>query len=151
MSNVYCDVPTFCALYDVRTMAQLSNDDDVPEATVATIQTILDMEASELDSYLTGRYGLPLVSPPGVLSKWVAAKTAGRLFARRNDKPKQVEADEAWAAEFLKNLMDGRIGLAGIDRACQPTLSSSDSTDGTSRFDWLYGFGPSETGVSKGK
>lgn len=150
MSNVYCTVDQLLDLYDRRTMRELSSDEGNRDGNTARIQTILDVQASELESHLSGRYPLPLPSVPAVLTKWVAATTAARLFARRNDKPKQLANDEEWAGKWIEDLRNRRVSLAGIERLNGPALSSSDYTDGRSRFDRVLGGRPSPTGPSRG-
>lgn len=150
MANPYCTPDQLLAMYDRRVMLQLSGDDNNREGQPQNIQTLLDMQASELESYLSGMYALPLASVPLVLSKWVAATTAGRLYGRRTDIPKQVEADLAWADAWVKGLQEGRIAIPNIARATQPALQDSDFVDGRSRFDYVFGGLPSPTGPSKG-
>lgn len=122
MSNVYCTIDQLFAVFDRRTMLEQSGDDNSHEGQLANIQTLLDMQASQLDSVLQGRYGtVPLTDTvPAVLSKWVAVTTAARLFARRNDIPQQVRADLEWAEGWMKELMDNKVGLPGVSRHALP-------------------------------
>src|SRR5438132_3619216 len=131
-NNPYCTVAQFFALYDERTMGMLSNDNNTREANATRVQTILDIQGSELESHLAGRYGLPLTSVPGVLTKWVAAKAASQLFSRRSDKPRGVTLDEQWADRWIEQLKAGDVSLPSIDTDAVPKLVDSDFTDGRS-------------------
>ena len=154
-NNTYATVDNFMAYLDYRTIAELSNDVNSHVAESENIQFLLDMQASELDSYLYGRYGTstPVLSGtiPMVVTKWVLATAARRLFARRTTMPKEVEADAAWADEWIKLLMENKIGIPGISRVSQPTLQDSNFVDGRSEFDWIFGGSPSLTGPSGGQ
>lgn len=150
MSNAYCTPSQLFALYDERTLGMLSNDDNTRAANTSRVQTILDIQASELESHLAGRYALPLAIVPAVLTKWVAAKAASQLFGRRSDKPKGVTLDEQWADNWIKQLKDGDVSLPSVDTDAVPRLVDSDFTDGRSRFDRVFGYTPSPTGPSRG-
>lgn len=152
MANSFCTLAQLYAVYDYRTLSQLSNDNNQREAVETRIQTIMDMQASELESMLAGRFALPLSVVPLVLTKWVAVTTAARMFARRADAPKGFDRDLKWADDFMKNLMDGQFQLNGVDRAKGPALHYSEYTDGRSRFDQVANFDrpPSDTSTSRG-
>lgn len=135
MANDYCSVSQFIDLFDVRTMGMLSNDANSRTPDTDRIQRLLDLTASELESYLTGIYSLPLSTVPGVLTRWVAVKTAAILFGRRSDKPKELNDDEQWANKFVEQLVKGTIGLADVPRSSVPTLQKSATHDGSSFTD----------------
>lgn len=152
MANPYCTVQQFLAFYDRRAMLQLSGDDNLQDGQPSTIQFLLDVQASELESGL-GAYTLPItISPvPLILTKWVAATTAPRLFARRTDAPKQVEADLEWAKNWMDALQKFAVNIPGLARGVQPKLQDSNFVDGRSAFDYALGGLPSPTGPSKGR
>jgi phage gp36-like protein len=150
MSNPYCTPAQFFALYDRRSMLQLSSDDSDRDGDLVKVQTILDVQASELESYLSGRWSLPLVTVPAVLTKWVAVTAAVRMYARRTDAPSSLNDDKKWSADWIEQLQRGVVVLPGVDRGVAPTLTSSDFTDGRSRWDRVLGGLPSATGPSKG-
>lgn len=122
MANAYCTVDQLCALYDLRVIGMLSNDSDSRTVVSPTVQLLLDMQASELDSYLDGRYDLTTVhaTPPAVCMKFVGGSTMGRLYARRNDMPDEVKADVEWAADWVERVRKHEIKLPGIDPANSP-------------------------------
>lgn len=156
MSNPYATSDDLFAAMDRRSALELSGDDNRHEGQPAHINALLDMQASELDSVLQGRYGsVPLsVTPvPPILTKWVVAKTQRALFARRGSIPKEVQAESEWADEWLQKLMDNKVGIPGLPgpSRVQPALQDSNYTDGRSRFDWIFNQHPSKTGPSGGR
>lgn len=152
MANPYLDYATFTALADVRDLLDLSGDNNNSNGDENAIQTILDMAAAELDSYLDGRYALPVVNPAGnypnplaFCGKIVGALAKKALFGRRTDMPVAVKAEIDWAEDWLKKLVNGVVGLPGITRQTQPQLWYSGSTKGKSRFDCVGGIWPTKT------
>lgn len=261
--NPYCSVAQLFALYDSRTLLQLSGDQNSAAGQPANIQTLLDLEAGELNTYLNGRFSLPIplltvpavgmasfvsvpadnttttigdgknvavftylnggtalgqintatgntsdiaailaaavnvagisvqaqarlfsvalvntvvpganppsgyagnvpiitTSPavqvsgmmngstkaPDPLTKLVAVPTAARLFARRNDRPKQISDDMKWRDDWLKLLLLGAVSIPGVPFAAQPRLEDSNFPQGSSFFDYVYGTFPSPT------
>lgn len=148
MSNPYINQQDFLSLADVRDMLQLSGDANSSAGVPGNIDFILDMNASELDSYLSGRYVLPLTDPPAICAKFVATRTKVALFGRRSTLPPGLKAEMEWADKWIEGIMDGRFSLPGIARANGPAVAASDSMDGTSRFDRVFGQYPSPTGPS---
>lgn len=87
---------------------------------------------------------------PGVLTDWVATKTALRLFGRRPDRPTALDADNKDADEWMEKLLSYRITIPGLSRDI-PQLEDSNFIDGESQFDRVFGQLPSDTGPSAGK
>ncbi len=165
--NPYCDYATFFDLYDIRQMGMLSRDDNLRSPLQVRVQKLLDMQASRLDSYLAGRWSLPLGGTtrwdvangtmPGAFTIWVASHTAERSYLRRSDLPQAVKDDLKESDEWLKDLLMGVATIADttgapLDRSTIATLDSSDFTDGRSRFDNRRDLFPpaSPTGPSRG-
>lgn len=121
-ANPYCSVAQLGDLYDLRVLGMLSNDNSSKTVLQSRVQLLLDMQASEMESHVDGRWDLGAVraNPPPVLMKWVGASTMGRLYARRNDMPKEVAADVEWSETWIAMLRKGEIKLPGFDRANGP-------------------------------
>lgn len=139
MSNLYITQPQFLMLLDRRTGLQLSGDANLSAGTPTNLDFILDMSASIVDSVLYGRYDITF--PQGVpkFCTWlVYCKATSLLFARRNDKPKQVDEDEKKADDWIEMIIEGKISIPGYDRAQQPNLIFSDSLTGKSVWDNIY-------------
>lgn len=140
MSNPYLTVAQFNLLYDVRTSTELSDDTGAGTGNDAATQLIVDLAASEVDTLLQGRYGLPLVPAtiPAVLTKITAVKAIRSLFARRADLPKGLQGDLDWAAKWEEDFIAGKVNLPGISRdGAVPAMPISAAADGSSRFDNL--------------
>lgn len=257
--NPYITTAQFQAMYDIRVTATLSNDQNSNSVAIATVQFMLDMQASELDSFLNGRFTLPITPPqipasgiialtaipadnstitisdgfisvtftflsggvatnqvntasgntatiagifatvigksglniaagengnavslvnklPGVagnvamtttsaaltisgmaggeyqmpliLTKWVGVTAAARMYARRNDRPKGIDADVAAAMQWRADIIAGIIGIPGVPFANVPILQDSNFPQGQSEFDYVFGSAPSPTGTS---
>lgn len=138
MPNIYCSLSQFLDQRDLRTVAQLSSDTNSQTPDTARVQRLLDLSASTLDSYLTGRYPTPIPTPvPGVLTEMVANMTMAKLFARRTAIPQEIKDALAASMQWLNDLAKGLVSLPGIARQYGPQLIASDQIDGTSRMDGM--------------
>jgi phage gp36-like protein len=151
MANAYANLAQFDLYADVRTTGMLSNDSKGRSPNDAVRQQALDMQASELESYLDGRYALPLATVPMVLTKWVLATAYKVLYGRRGQAPPQIKADVEWAEAWTEKLVEGKVNVPGLSRQTDAALDSSDYVDGRSRFDHLFGIGPTSTSTSRGR
>jgi|SRR6185437_8034791 len=129
--NAYCTVDQVMLMYDLRTVLDLSGDDNRHEGQAPTLQFLLDMQASELDSVIQGRYGsVPLAGElPLILTKWVGVTGCRRFFARRNDEPPQLKSDAEWADQWMEALMDNKIGIPGVARVALPNRVAGRNLD----------------------
>lgn len=145
MSNPACNLVFFFRTYDVRTISMLSNDANARQMLAANIQFALDTQWSELKSIIGSRYPLENYDPPTsapvplILTKFVAVTAAVRMFARRNDRPKQLDADEKWADDWITRLLSGAYSIPDSAPTGLPALQDSDFFDGASAFDYVYG------------
>jgi hypothetical protein len=145
----------FIGMFDRRVMTQLSGDDNARQGLIANMQMLLDMQASEFEFYINGRYPLPLPfipwdsnvpTPPGAtkpmplaISKWVGVTTTIRMYGRRTDRPKQLDAEEEWAKTFLDKLIIYAVTIPGVNVTMAPMLQDSDFYNGYSQFDNVFG------------
>lgn len=84
---------------------------------------------------------------PPILTKLVATATRIQLFARRSDRPKQMDADEKWYNDWLQKLVSGVISIPNVNFASYPELQDSNYPQGSSAFDGIFStpispFGP---------
>lgn len=141
IANQYATPEQYFAAYDQRTGKQLSGDQNTSQGTPSNIQFLLDMQAAEFDASINGLYNLPLVAPISlVVTKYVCCTTAIRLFARRSDRPKQLDSDEKWAGDWIKQVMATTIIIPGqqLSANAYPVLADSDFYCGGSRFDRVF-------------
>lgn len=115
MANAYLTITQLRSYYDTRQLAQLSNDKGGKDSDETTLQLLCDTAASELESHLSARITLPLATVPLVLTRWCAARVADMIWGRRNDRPKQVDADKAWADDWLEKWDSGLVSI-GVAR-----------------------------------
>jgi len=134
--NQYCSITQLKMLYDLRTVIELSDDTATNTEQDTTLQFVLDVAASDLDSVFTNRFPIPLPTVPLVVTGKCAALAMKRLFSRRSDIPKGIQADIDAADRWIEQIIAGRVNIPGIDRNA-PTLSYSGAKDGSSRFDHL--------------
>lgn len=135
VSNIYCTYADLQVYYDVRTLAQLTADDDSGAGVTATAETLLDTAGSELDTVLQGRYSVTAGSVPKVLTRWVAAKAMRMFLLRRGMTVDAVEKDCEWADRFGADLIARKVNLS-IARTNAPEVVMGSSGEPThSRFD----------------
>lgn len=139
MANAYCTIDQLGSVLDARVLGELGNDDGSATANAAKVQELLDMAASELESYLNGRWPLPLTAVPKVLTRWVAVKTVELLYGNRTDLPQAVKDQIEWSDKWIDLLMKGLVSLPSQTRQ-GAVLQQSDRRDGSSRFDSLRYF-----------
>lgn len=54
---------------------------------------------------------------PFILKKWVCAKAAESMFARRSDMPEQIRQQVAWADKWATDFIGRRVSIPGITRS----------------------------------
>jgi phage gp36-like protein len=143
MSNVYCTYAQLSNYYDVRTLTQLSADDDSGNLDQTLMESILDTAASELDSVLQNRYQQIVngtTAPPLILTRWVAAKAMGMALLRRNKESASVQADVEWADKFANDLVSRKINLNMARTNAPATVMESSGEPTHGRFDDLRNF-----------
>ena len=151
MANYYCDITAIKLRYDNRTIKQLSNDEDTYAQVNGRIDAALDDAASELDTYLEGRWPVsgqaPTWTRPQVLTRACSAIAMGHMFGVREDEPPKVKSERTWVDGWLMKLAEGLISLPGEPRANAPELLASRSFKGCSIVNVALqlGFPPTST------
>ncbi len=127
---------------------QLTGDNNTEAGARSTLDFLLDMQYSEFLSIIGDRYTMPTDPSliPLIITKWVAVTTAIRLFSRRNDRPKQLDADEKWATDWTNGIINGIYTIPNIGLNNVPVLQDSDLSNGLSRWDFVFSSNPSPTG-----
>lgn len=129
MANPYCDIDKLGWFIDTRSVGMLGNDQGASTNTDPTkLQGLLDTAASELESHLSGRVPLPISSPPLVLTRVTAGKTAEMLYLRRGNAPKGIKELIDWATGWLKDFDEGRVSIDGVERIDSDRLQEDDAT-----------------------
>jgi phage gp36-like protein len=129
--NKYCTVAQMQQMYDSRTIAELTGDTDAGVLVPATLQLHLDMQASELESILYGRYTIAANNVPLVLTRWVGVKAWASLFGRRAKLPQELARDLDWANKWIEDLQIRKVGIPGYTPDGQMSIiSDSPMADG---------------------
>lgn len=115
--NAYCDLVQFRLAYDTRSISETSDDLAAASQDDETVQFNLDTAASELDSVLTGKYGLPLPTVPHFLTHLVATLAIRNMYGRRMALPEGLKPAIDRAEKWLENITLGKVGIPGVDRA----------------------------------
>ncbi|MGH7948190.1 MAG: gp436 family protein [Candidatus Binataceae bacterium] len=142
----YAQAQAIVDRYPARDLIQLTNED--PAATTANAEVIgraLDDASAEIDSYLEGRFRLPLTDPPAVLERLAIEIAMYRLQSLRplhDLKDARQRYDDAIA--MLRRVANGEISL-GLSPAgsAAPRSAPDDVDEGQRRVfgrDKLRGF-----------
>ena len=109
----YATPADLVARFGEREVIQLTNRDTPRAETVneSVAEGALSDAESEINSYLQGRYALPLAEPPQVLVRLACDMARYNLFGGMG-KPNEV-ADQRYqdAIKFLKAVADGKANL----------------------------------------
>lgn len=142
----YAQPGDLVARYSNRDLVQLTNED--PTATAvnsAALQRALDDASAEIDSYIEGRFTLPLADPPAVLSRLACDIAMYRLQVLR---PLHDLADARKryddAIAMLAKVSDGTLTLGlSPDNEEPPVAGSAETVSGPRRVfsrDTLKGY-----------
>ncbi|KUJ73927.1 hypothetical protein AVO42_00455 [Thiomicrospira sp. XS5] len=121
----YCTVADLQARFDSWELVDLTNPGGDSVDTPALEQVILDAEA-EIESYLGGRYALPIDPVPKVLNR-IACNIA-RYYLYDNEVPEPVEKAYQRALGFLKDVSRGlaELGIAADGNEATGTESTAE-------------------------
>lgn len=116
---MYCDESAFAQRFGEKELAELLPEDEGDDGRVyAAAASDAD---SLIDSYLAGRYAVPLAVVPALIVGLAADLTRHELYD--DAPPKEVEARYQRAIELLEQIRDGELDLPGVE-----TLAEADGT-----------------------
>ena len=110
----------YCTLDDLkaaniseREMIQLTDDEGIGEINSGRIDRAIKTADDKIESFLRGRYTLPLNPVPGEINAAAVALTIYYLFlrSRKREIPDIIQARFDEAKETLKNLQSGKQRL----------------------------------------
>ena len=131
---------------EVNRVAAMGSDDD---ASSELLDAVISDASDEVDTYIGGRYSLPLESIPKILKSKCLALAWHTLHRKVGNDVAMVEADNA--RRWLRDVASGKATL-GLDSAEQPITKASDDFQvieqdkgddavGTFNRDAMIGFG----------
>lgn len=123
----YAGTADMLAAYRFQELVERTNiaDDTADTVNLPVLQQALDDASGEIDSYLIGRYELPLASTPPLLNRLC------RVIARKNlyhDAPPSAGDADQWRKEYqdaVELLTKITKGLLGIDMNVQAIRSGT--------------------------
>ncbi len=124
---VYCTVPQLIGLFGESEILQLSHLDNSSATTIDTVRVnaAIAYAQDEINSYLGGRYTLPLSSVPLVLTGKAADIARYQLdsIRPRDDVRKRYED----AVKWLVLVAGGKLDLGLTDNTALPIVVASNS------------------------
>ena len=135
MANVYCTYAQLEVFYDVRTLCQLTSDDDSGAGVQATAETILDAAGSWMDSVIGYRATVTVGACPPILTRLVAGKAMKMLLARRNKAVEGVDKDAKEADDWAEKLGKGLVVIPTYAPPQPSLIQSSTGSPEVSRTD----------------
>ncbi|MGO1073225.1 gp436 family protein [Lysobacter sp. CA199] len=115
----YCTFADLQRAIPARTLVELSNDDPTADAPdIAIVEGKIEGAEELVDSYLRGRYVLPLAPVPTVVKDVTIHLARYELYARRpegNDLPDAVVRTHKGAIDLLEEIRDGKVTIGHPD------------------------------------
>lgn len=114
----YCTYGDLLDTMSEVSIAQLTDDTGVNQIDMEKVNKALGDAGELVDSYLKGRYNLPLIQVPTMVCRLAATIARYFLYSRRPEQevPKTVEKTYEDAVKSLELVRDGKINI-GIKEA----------------------------------
>ncbi|NQU44939.1 DUF1320 domain-containing protein [bacterium] len=130
---MYATVSDIEKRLDPGHLIELADDDHDGQPDTAVLEAAIADADGLVDTYLQGRYAVPLDPAPALLRKLSADLAVAALFARRRETASPVHESRAKAAmELLSCLARGELLLSQSDAKTAP---DSTTLSETRRFD----------------
>lgn len=107
-----------------REVIALTDRDNVGVVDSAVLMRVLDSASSEIDTYLAGKYSLPLTQVLPVVRDYACDIARYRLSSAEVVETEEVRNRFNDAIKFFEKVANGKIGL-GVDTLNQPAASTS--------------------------
>lgn len=136
---MYSSLAMLIGLIGREILLQLCDDDGVgdfvvtptPNTAYTNLLQAINQADHTIDSYLSGRYALPLETTPASIADASANLALCNLYGRRHetDMPAGIEARRKSAMKWLADVQDGRANIPEIAALRGATAISSRSDD----------------------
>lgn len=112
----YCDLTDIQKYKDPAVYVQITNDLDGDTVDNDIIDEIVDKSANIIDSYIGGRYPLPLEVIPKIIRNIAIDLTVKFLYDRRlGEKDEIIEEAYENAIALLKDIRDGKLFIPELE------------------------------------
>ncbi|MBQ3922301.1 MAG: DUF1320 domain-containing protein [Spirochaetales bacterium] len=112
----YCDLTDIQKYKDPAVYVQITNDLDGDTVDNGIIDEIVDKSANIIDSYIGGRYPLPLEVIPKIIRNIAIDLTVKFLYDRRlGEKDEIIEEAYENAIALLKDIRDGKLFIPELE------------------------------------
>ena len=112
----YCDLTDIQKYKDPAVYVQITNDLDGDTVDNDIINEIVDKSANIIDSYIGGRYPLPLEVIPKIIRNIAIDLTVKFLYDRRlGEKDEIIEEAYENAIALLKDIRDGKLFIPELE------------------------------------
>lgn len=112
----YCDLTDIQKYKDPAVYVQITNDLDGDTVDNDIIDEIVDKSANIIDSYIGGRYPLPLGVIPKIIRNIAIDLTVKFLYDRRlGEKDEIIEEAYENAIALLKDIRDGKLFIPELE------------------------------------
>jgi len=129
---------SYCTIDDIRKQVReaeligLTDEEDTGAVVESVVTAAIESAGVEIDGYLGGRYALPLVTVPAILTKLAADIAVYNLYALGDGPPESRKERYDNAVRFLRSVAEGKISLgandpAGTGTADKPTVSAGEA------------------------
>jgi phage gp36-like protein len=144
----YCTLDDLTRLISERTMLQLCDDDQDGEFVASPPNTAHQVAAQAIeeadaiiDSYISGRYDVPLTAVPVQVRQISAHLTVVALFSRRSEMelPDGIAAREKKYMRWLKDIRAEEADLPGVAKKSPAVYQVSKADDDVEFTDDLLG------------
>lgn len=108
---MYATVDIMTARFGQREVIALSDREDTGEANATVLGDALDDASSEIDTYLAGRYTLPLDPAPKMLAGVCCDIARYRLCGGETVMTEEIEKRYNAAVKFLRLVASGEVTL----------------------------------------
>ena len=133
----YCTLPDVVQRFPQQSVIELTDDDLTGEVVYSVFDSAASDAAELMDSYLRGRYALPLATPfPPLIIQVAVDLTIYRLYSRRFDQamPEEISKRYDRALKTLREIQSGTARLFDSSEAPPPVLVIGNKAEGDRMF-----------------
>lgn len=141
----YCTLGDITARLDEELLIQLTDDEGIGIVNESRVTATIAEADSEIDSYLSGRYTVPLDPVPAVIKKLSADIAIWNLYSRREKVEEAREKRYDAAIKLLRAISDGKATL-GVDP--EPSGGEQQIKAGRDKTDRAFTIGKKSSGES---